>query len=83
MVRHIRHFPLSNGGPEDIYLAHREARRRHHSTDAELMLYAVHGTLHLLGYEDSQPESAQQMHRTEDAILSELGVGPVYSAETG
>ncbi len=66
-----------------IDTAAREARRRDHSTQAELMLYAVHGTLHLLGYEDSQPESAEQMHRTEDAILSELGVGPVYSAEAG
>lgn len=59
--------------------ADREARRRGHRPSAELMLYAVHGTLHLLGYDDHRPDEAARMHAVEDAILSGLGVGPVYA----
>jgi len=66
-----------------IDTAARQARRRGHSTQDELMLYAVHGTLHLLGYEDLESWSAEEMHETEDLILSELGVGPVYSTKAG
>ena len=60
--------------------AKREARRRGIDVSAEVMLYAVHGTLHLLGMDDATPEQAAEMHDIEDRILTDLGVGPVYRA---
>jgi len=58
--------------------AGREAQLRNHSVEAELMLYAVHGTLHLLGYLDRDPADAKKMHAVEDEILAEMGMGRVY-----
>ena len=59
----------------------REASRRGHGVDAEVALYAVHGTLHLLGYHDHQEEEAARMHELEDDILSSLGMGRVFEAK--
>ena len=39
----------------------------------ELLLYAVHGTLHLLGYDD-QGDEAEAMCSKEDEILRRFGV---------
>ncbi len=58
--------------------AAREAHGRGHSFEAELALYVVHGTLHLLGYDDHDQEAADRMHEIEDEILTKLGVGAVY-----
>lgn len=67
----------------DIVLSHdtaaREARDRGHGLAAELALYAVHGTLHLLGFGDDTPRRAAHMHRIEDDVLKELGWGPVFA----
>ena len=60
--------------------ARREADKRGHSPGAELALYAVHGTLHLLGYDDQNEDDAACMHEVEDEILSAIGVGAVYRA---
>ena len=40
----------------------------------ELLLYVVHGVLHLTGMDDGQSEPRQQMRRAEAAIMGELGV---------
>lgn len=45
----------------------------------ELLLYAIHGMLHLSGFDDRTQREFERMHRTEDRILSRLGVGPVFS----
>ena len=58
----------------------REAEARGHSVDAELALYVVHGTLHLLGYDDGDDGAAARMHRIEDEILVQIGLGVVYGA---
>ena len=58
--------------------ADREADLRGHDITAELTLYAIHGTLHLLGFDDQASEDAARMHSLEDDILSSLGVGPVF-----
>ena len=44
----------------------------------ELLLYAVHGLLHLCGFDDKNDRDFRRMHRTEDDILAKLGVGPVF-----
>ncbi len=41
--------------------------------EGEIMLYVVHGLLHLLGYTDSNGKSAKKMHRLEKEILTGLG----------
>ncbi len=58
--------------------ADREARTRGHELDAELALYVIHGTLHLLGFDDQTTDEAARMHGVEDEILVSLGFGPVY-----
>lgn len=39
----------------------------------EIMLYVVHGVLHLLGYDDADKKSADTMRRAEKKILAGLG----------
>ncbi len=46
--------------------------------DRELLLYAVHGVLHCLGFDDHEESQAGVMHRVEDAVLTALGVGSVF-----
>jgi probable rRNA maturation factor len=59
--------------------ARREAKRHTIPVRHELLLYALHGMLHLLGYDDRTARDFQTMHATEDEILTELGFGPVFS----
>jgi probable rRNA maturation factor len=41
---------------------------------AELLLYAVHGMLHLVGYRDNAPADAQAMRAAEANILAQFGL---------
>lgn len=47
---------------------------------AELALYAVHGVLHLAGFDDHTAKDAARMHALEDEILRGCGIGVVYAA---
>jgi probable rRNA maturation factor len=58
--------------------ARREAARRGHPAYHELLLYAVHGVLHLLGYDDHDPAGRRRMRRAERTALAALGVPPVF-----
>lgn len=58
--------------------ASRQAARRGHEVHLELLLYAIHGLLHLLGADDHNATSAEQMHRWEDLLLLDLGLPPAY-----
>jgi len=58
----------------------REANRREHEVTPELALYALHGVLHLIGFDDSGAAAAARMHEEEDAILAMLGFGAIYGA---
>ena len=51
-------------------VARKEARSRNVSVTSELCLYAVHGTLHLIGYEDDTEEKRAEMFRLQEKILS-------------
>ncbi|MEQ9455494.1 MAG: rRNA maturation RNase YbeY [Phycisphaeraceae bacterium] len=62
--------------------ARRQADLHNHSIEHELLLYAVHGVLHLLGYDDHDPDQARKMHAEEDRLLTLIGVGPVYAVQT-
>lgn len=61
--------------------AGREAETCGHGVERELLLYAVHGVLHLLGYDDHDPEEAAAMHEEEDRLLRAIGVGAVFAPE--
>jgi len=64
-----------------VETACRQASARCHPPELEVLLYAVHGTLHLLGLDDATADEAMQMHRLEDDVLRAIGVGAVYSAK--
>ena len=57
----------------------REARRRALEPRHEVLLYALHGVLHLSGYDDLDPASHRRMHREEDRILSVIGIGAIFA----
>jgi probable rRNA maturation factor len=59
-------------------VAARESASRSHAFADEVLLYAVHGCLHLLGYDDMTDDAAARMHAREDELLTTLGIGPVY-----
>jgi probable rRNA maturation factor len=48
----------------------------------ELLLYAVHGTLHLAGYRDATAEQRNEMRKQERAVLKLFKLRPCYRART-
>lgn len=73
-------FPL--GDPEDpvpilgevvvsVDTAAREAEERGITLREELLRYVVHGTLHLFGYDDHEPEDYAAMHARQEELLAE------------
>lgn len=62
-----------------LSVARRQAALRRLSVQHELLLYAVHGILHLSGYDDQTPRRFAAMHREEDRILDRLGLGAVFA----
>ena len=81
-------FDLSDGGDDGVVdaqlvvckpVAVRSAAEIGGDWRLELLLYVVHGCLHLCGYDDVSASKAARMHRREDEILLELGHGAVFS----
>jgi rRNA maturation RNase YbeY len=63
----------------NVQEATRRAREHDVGIGDELLLYAIHGLLHLSGHDDTTPSAFQKMHRTEDQILTKLGIGRVFA----
>ena len=40
----------------------------------ELLLYVIHGTLHLVGHDDTSPALRAEMQKRETAVLDKLGI---------
>jgi probable rRNA maturation factor len=59
--------------------AARVASRLKTTVGRELLLYALHGMLHLQGHDDRTDAGFRTMHRTEDAIFTRLGLGPQFA----
>lgn len=57
--------------------ARQGALYREWGTARELCLLVVHGVLHLCGHDDQQPALRAAMQAREDAILADLGLGPI------
>jgi len=62
-----------------VDVAAREAAARAHALDREILLYAVHGTLHACGFRDDSEAEAARIHAEEDRILAAAGIGMVYA----
>ena len=61
--------------------AEAQAQAGGHSTEAELQLLTVHGTLHLLGFTHSSSEGKHEMWKVQSEILDELGIGHIRIPE--
>jgi len=84
---------LGQSGPTDVLsfphgeivvsadTARREAVARGIPPLHELVLYVVHGALHLAGFDDKKPRQAARMRAEERRILDELGYGDVFGAK--
>jgi probable rRNA maturation factor len=63
--------------------ARRSAKEHGIVLENELLLYAIHGMLHLTGLDDRTAAQYNRMHRIEDEILAQLGVGAVFHPSAG
>jgi probable rRNA maturation factor len=59
--------------------ARRQAERHQIPVERELLLYALHGLLHLSGHDDRTAAGFRAMHRAEDEILMQLGIPATFS----
>jgi len=53
-------------------MALRNSRVFNTPLEKELVLYVIHGILHLLGYDDEKPKDRSRMFRKQDSILEML-----------
>ena len=51
------------------------------SLDAELLLYVVHGSLHLVGFDDKTDEAASEMRAAEKEYLAKFNQPHVWSSD--
>ena len=65
--------PLAGEVVVNAELAAREAAGRGHGAREELLLYLVHGLLHLLGYDDHSAPDRRRMRRREAEVLAAAG----------
>jgi len=61
--------------------AAREAEVYNWSAEDEILLYVIHGSLHLAGYDDQEPASKQKMRQREREYLSHFQLTPRYDVE--
>ncbi|MBC23911.1 MAG: rRNA maturation RNase YbeY [Phycisphaerae bacterium] len=54
-----------------------------HGIEKELLLYCLHGILHLAGYDDQSEEDHRLMHAEEDRLLESIGVGSIFNPGSG
>ncbi len=60
-------------------VADREAKVRRRAVRLEVLLYALHGLLHLIGYDDHTPSGYRSMHQQEDFLLTQAGIGSLFT----
>jgi probable rRNA maturation factor len=62
--------------------AARQAAQADHDLPGELQLLAVHGVLHLLGYDHETAEEKQEMWAAQTAVLAQLNLQHITPTET-
>ena len=79
-VTDVISFPLSNNKNSlsgevivSVETAVDTAGKRNISVEGEIVLYILHGILHLLGYDDGNEGDARVMHEEESKTLKALG----------
>ena len=84
---------LGQSGPTDVLsfphgeivvsadTACREAKARDIPPLQELVLYVVHGALHLAGFDDKNPKARTRMRAEERRVLKALGYGDVFGVD--
>jgi probable rRNA maturation factor len=88
-IRHLGHdaatdvisFGLENSGKHlegelaiSAEIAKERAAELGWNEKSELLLYAIHGTLHLVGYDDQTPKDSHIMRQKESDYLALLGI---------
>ena len=53
-----------------------QARRHGRGPQRELLLYVTHGLLHVMGYDDREPDAAARMHAREEQLLAAFLASP-------
>jgi len=48
------------------------------SIEHELVLYVIHGILHILGYDDHTPKDVKKMRQREAGIIKKIGTGSIF-----
>ena len=61
--------------------AAREAQRYGWTANDELLLYIIHGCLHLVGHDDTTPDAKQAMRAAEKRHLAAFDLAPRFDAE--
>jgi probable rRNA maturation factor len=85
-------FPASETDPEtarrylgDILIsvprAEAQARGGGHALEAEVQLLAVHGTLHLLGYDHAEADGKARMWKAQAEVLERIGIPDIEIRE--
>jgi probable rRNA maturation factor len=85
-------FPASETDPENarrylgdilisVQRANEQARAAGHALAAEVQLLAVHGTLHLLGYDHAEADEKARMWKAQAEVLERLGLGNIKIRE--
>jgi len=62
--------------------AYRQAAAQGHGATAEVQLLAIHGILHLLGYDHEAAEAKQRMWAVQRKALDQLGLATVEPTES-
>ena len=86
-------FPASETDPEtgrrylgDILIsvprAREQARAAGHVLEAEVQLLAVHGTLHLLGFDHAETGEKARMWKAQAEVLESLGLSAIEIRES-
>ena len=82
-------FPLSDAGTKKLAgelvigaeVALAQATERGHDVQNELVLYVIHGLLHLCGFDDHDDEDIAAMRQRERHYLQVVGVADITSKE--
>lgn len=77
-VTDVLAFPYGDGFLGEVFVcidvAKKQAKLRGLSVTSELILYAVHGCLHLMGYDDHDSKNAKLMRVQEVKALAQAGL---------